>query len=148
MKITDCLNIEHDVFLAQLLAIEGLLRENAPLERLRGAVTMLAAGVAPHAEIEETRLYPALRAACGDDFPQLVVMEAEHEEFNNLVASVRTGAAGNDLVARLAELLRDHIMKERRVLFPLAEARLGAAALSSLCAHEQHCGCGCEASAV
>jgi hemerythrin-like domain-containing protein len=110
MKITEHLNSEHGVFLTQLRELEILLERKAPPQVLSAVLQTIARAVATHRDVEEEFLYPAMQYACAGP---IQVMEQEHE---TIEAAIRT----ND-VRTFIDVLREHIMKEIRVLFPMAE---------------------------
>ena len=86
-----------------------------------------------HHAKEEGRLFPALVAA---GLPQeggpVGVMLAEHVQGRGYIAAMRQALVAGDGVAfaqaahAYAELLRQHILKEDYILYPMAEARLQA----------------------
>lgn len=137
MKITDCLNTEHWVFLSQLETLEAMLQEGAPVEALRAATLTIGAAVERHRAMEDEILYPAIRRQFGDDFPPILVMEGEHQEIESSLKGVASRAENmHALTQGFIDLLRQHIAKEMQVLFPMAEQ---AIPLSQL----EHMACQC-----
>lgn len=145
MKATDILMQEHRV-IEQLL---DCLEENAcrlddgkdiPAEFFIAAADFVA-GFADgsHHRKEEDILFPAMteRDMPADSGP-VAVMLHEHEEGRRFTAGFRAAAeqmrdgdtvAAMDVVRNVLDyvnLLREHIMKENNVLFPMAEQLLGA----------------------
>lgn len=133
MKVTECLNTEHGVFLTQLGVLERMLKENASPAELRAATLAIAEPVERHRDAEESILYPAIREHFGQDFPPVQVMEAEHKEIEHFLRGVASGD-GNvpDLVRGFIDILREHIAKEINVLFPMAEQRIADADLEQM----------------
>lgn len=133
MKITECLNTEHGVFLTQLEFLEQLVKEKAPDEVLRGVTRTIARAVERHRHVEEKFLYPAILREIGKDFRPIQVMESEHEEIGRLVFEIIRGSAGlSTLVTNFIGVLRQHIMKEIQVLFPLSEERISKQELEQM----------------
>ncbi len=135
MKVTECLNTEHGVFLTQLSVLERLLSDSAGPAELAAATRTLAQAVENHRRAEESVFYPALRRVFGDDFPPLAVMEEEHREIERCIQGVLRGGPETARYARgFVEVLRGHIAKEIEVLFPMAEQRIPADELERLAA--------------
>lgn len=144
MKVTECLGIEHRVFLRQIDRLEeGQRRESSSAER-RAMVALLAAALEEHAHIEDEILFPALEPHLGRQAGPLAVMDAEHEEIRHLLAEMALGDDDVDaMVSRFIDLAREHFAKEDQVLFPLAEQLLGEGKLTELaraCPHVQSLG--------
>ncbi|MDP4013692.1 MAG: hemerythrin domain-containing protein [Candidatus Nanopelagicales bacterium] len=142
MKVTECLNTEHGVFLAQLGVLERMLIEEAPSGELRAVTLTIAQAVEKHRDAEEKILYPAILREFGEGFPPIQVMEAEHEEIGRLIRGVASGD-GNvpQMVRGFIDVLRQHIGKEIKVLFPMAEQRIAGADLermACLCVEQYH----------
>lgn len=135
MKATECLNIEHGVFLTQLEVLEGFLRDGAPDEVLRGILLTVAAAVEKHRDNEELNLYPALTEAFGGHCPPIPVMELEHNVIGRCIDGI-AARRGNtrELVTAFLDTLRGHIAKEMEVLFPMAEQNLAPGMLEEMAA--------------
>ncbi|MCI0341328.1 MAG: hemerythrin domain-containing protein [Planctomycetales bacterium] len=149
MKITECLNVEHGVFLDQLATLDHLVQQGAKPEVLAAVSRAIAGPVERHRELEERLLYPEIRRAWGPEFPPLDVMEREHEEIQDALRAIDSGRFDASTVNRFVDVLRQHIHKEVNVLFPMAEARIPAPRLEemanpcSCCAHAgPEGGCG------
>ncbi len=153
MKATEELRKEHqgvELMLQILQAVADRIRkgEAIPAEDFDGILSFLRVFVDRcHHGKEEEHLFPAMESAGipRDDGP-IAVMLHEHELGRGLVARLRDAVDGlqqgdrsvvpgfQAVVAEYAGLLFHHIDKENRILFPMAEARLDAAADQRLCA--------------
>ena len=88
-----------------------------------------------HHEKEEQLLFPALlRAGLPREGGPIAVMLDEHEGGRALVTSMAAGSPREQAACArdFTSLLREHIRKEDRVLFPLAEALLDTDTLEQL----------------
>ncbi len=132
MKITECLNVEHGVFLDQLATLELLVQQGASREVLAAVARTVAGPVERHRELEERLLYPEIRKAFGTMFPPLDVMEHEHGEIQEALRTIDSGRFSPDTVTGFIAVLREHIQKEIQVLFPMAESRIPAPRLEEL----------------
>ena len=125
MKVTECLNTEHGVFLIQLGVLERMLTEKATPEELRAATLIVAEAVEKHRDVEEAIFYPAILQAFGEDFPPIQVMETEHKEIESLIQGISSESDSMPtLVRSFIDILRLHIGKEINVLFPMAEEKI------------------------
>lgn len=133
MKITDCLNAEHWVFLAQLERLEAMLQEGAPVEALRAATLTIGAAVERHRALEDDILYPAIRRQFGQQFPPILVMEAEHQQIERCLKGVASRAENVPALAQgFIGVLRQHIAKEMQVLFPMTEQAIPVSQLEAM----------------
>jgi hemerythrin-like domain-containing protein len=133
MKVTECLNTEHGVFLMQLGVLERMLNEKAPTGELRAVTLAIAETVEKHRDAEEKILYPAILSEFGEGFPPIRVMEAEHKEIERFIRGVASGDGSVPELARgFIDVLRQHIAKEINVLFPMAEQRIAPADLERM----------------
>ena len=120
----DKLGQDHQHVLAQLSAVEHRLAEtaDAPAE----FAAYLDREVLEHFAVEEEALFPILARHLPPAGGPLAVMNAEHEEFRSLLAALRAAVRAGDAeqgrgcARELIELLRGHIAKEDRILFPMA----------------------------
>ena len=125
MKVTECLNTEHGVFLTELGVLEWMLKESAPAGELRAVTLTIAKAVERHRDVEEKIFYPAILREFGEGFPPIQVMEAEHKEIERCIQGVASGNENiADFVRGFIDILRQHIAKEINVLFPMAEQRI------------------------
>ncbi len=140
MKVTECLGIEHRIFLRQLDRLEEAQRQGAPAPERRAMVSLLAAALEEHADIEEDILFPALEPHLGRHAGPLAVMDTEHQEIRQLLAEAATTEDITPVVAQFTAIAREHFAKEDQVLFPLAEQILSPERLEELgraCPHVQ-----------
>ena len=134
MKITECLTAEHRVFSDQLRLIERAVGnpDLYPDAVLKVMVEMFAIPLERHAQTEEEVLFPALEAHLGRSAGPLAVMDAEHESIRQALGAISAGEDMRGQASRLIEVLRGHIQKEDRVLFPMAQELLGTEGLIHL----------------
>lgn len=148
MKATECLNAEHTVFLIQMDRLDLALKQpdRYPPIAWQAMVELLRVAVDRHAHIEEAGVYKALEVHIGRNEGPLAVMDQEHEEIRKTVQEIarwKPGMPGIPLrenLAHFSEVLRGHIEKEKKVLFPMAEKLLGDQKLTELacqCSHGQ-----------
>lgn len=154
MKITDALRGEHGVFYAQFDRFEQTLAVSS-LAAIQAQGALLAAGLAPHAHIENEILFPTLEARMGGEFGPIPVMRAEHAEIESSLLRLqelreltrahddidgalarlpetRDVAEARQLVRQVLDTARDHFAKEENMLFPMAEEMLDAPTLHDL----------------
>lgn len=134
MKLTESLMIEHHVFSEQFQHLEEALRhpEQYPDAVIRAIVEALAISIERHARTEDDVLFPALETYLERTSGPLAVLEAEHEKIRGAMATITAGQDIRGQTTRLIEILRQHIHKEDRVLFPMAEEFLGPENLTRL----------------
>lgn len=86
-----------------------------------------------HFEDEEQVLFPAVRAARGEDVARLL---EEHAEIAGLVVELESTLAGGsdvrELLLRIGWLVHDHVRFEERVHFEAAQGALGPAGLAAV----------------
>ncbi len=153
MKITDALKGEHGVFYAQFELLEEVIAPaTLPVLKAQGAV--LAARLAPHAQIENELLFPALEEQLGTHGPT-AAFRAEHDaidsaferlqqlrELNRDHAQIDADLArlpqtpslaeARDLIDEVVHAAREHFAKEEQMLFPMAEQVLSERTLEEL----------------
>jgi hemerythrin-like domain-containing protein len=119
---------------ALVLARQIERRAGEPLVELIAWVrAAFDADLAPHFEIEERRLLPALLDVGEGEIVARV--HAEHATMRAHLAEAERGEA-RALLA-FARLLTEHVHFEERVLFPLCEARLSDEALAQVAAEKR-----------
>ncbi len=133
MKITDALKGEHAVFYAQFDSLEqASADESLPDVRAQGA--LLAAGLIPHAQIEDGLLFTALEQQLGADGPT-TAFRAEHDEVEAALSRLPTTQSleeARELIQEAVHAAREHFAKEEQMLFPMAEQLLDASTLEEL----------------
>lgn len=133
MTLVHLLREDHERILGELDALEALAEpasfDAAEAARLVDFIDQFVDG--EHHAKEEGRLFPALRAAGLPSPGPIDVMLSDHGRARALRGVMRAALAAGDGV-RFAEgarayvtLMRDHIAKENRVLFVMAERLLG-----------------------
>jgi hemerythrin superfamily protein len=93
-----------------------------------------------HFACEETLLFPAFEAHTGMAGGPTLVMRDEHEQIRNTLAGMVAALAGRDaraylgLAETLLMLMRQHNMKEERILYPMADQAIpdGAALVARM----------------
>lgn len=129
-RTIDVLVQQHRAVLDRLEEVEAVTPSRPALKEL---LVFLQSEVEEHLVLEEEALFPVLARRPQLAAGPLAVMDAEHQELRalttELAAALGTGASSDPGVAaaRIAALLRAHIDKEDRVLFPLAAHLLSAA---------------------
>ena len=134
-KITDAFLGEHGVFYAQFDQLEAALPTENRIEVLRGSASLLAAGLEPHARLEDDLLFAAMENKAGVGLGPASTMRAEHEEIEGALrrAVVATDPArARETLLEAIHLARAHFLKEEQVAFPMAEEVLGAEDLRRL----------------
>lgn len=133
ITITDALRGEHAVIYRLLSHVESACDEG-DLRRTQILAGELEAALEAHARLEDELLFSSLDGVLPPQGP-LVVMRAEHEEIEGLLASFpgfENAVEACRSVQRLVAVARDHFAKEEQVLFPMAEQMLPAAQLQQL----------------
>ena len=133
MKITDALLGEHGVFYAQFEHLEQLLAVPVAAERVHDLAALLAAGLGPHAELEDELLFDQVDA--DGHLGAMAVMRDEHRAIEDALGRAQTerdAAAASELLLHAIHEARDHFAREERIAFPLAAARLGEQRLREL----------------
>jgi len=145
MKVTECLNTEHGVFLLQLDTLKKMIDEKATLPELKAAVRVIGVAVEKHRDVEDKYLYPAIIRECGKEFPPIRVMEQEHEQITECIKKIESNSLKNyDPIKKFITILEEHIQKEIKVLFPMAEETISKeeleeiACLCSLHSHQKN----------
>ena len=136
MNIIDVLKVQHKVILGQLDYLEKLKdKKGMGACCLRQVVSSVVNMVDQHARLEETRLFPELEAYLGSQMSSIAVMEFEHREIKKILENIkRTNQLRETTLeaVKLIVFLRDHIDKEERVLFPIADQNITQKRLEEL----------------
>jgi hemerythrin-like domain-containing protein len=131
--LTDCMSIHHrycdDLYAsAEEAALAGRW------DACRAATGGFAAAVAAHFGAEESTLFPRCQAANPVAQGPVSVMLGEHQLMRELLAELERAAADRDADAWLASgdtlviLMQQHNLKEERILYPLCDQAIPAAA--------------------
>lgn len=136
MKITDRFSREHEVFVKQLESLRIAVRDGADVTSAIARVRTLAGPLLRHAENEEVLLFPDLVEILGGAAGGMVsVLRQEHAIIHRQVTAL-TGEPAKAEFERVftafETLLRDHILKEEDVLFPLSAKLLGDERLEAM----------------
>ena len=146
MEALNVLKAEHSTLLSELYQMDkqltflessGPIRGARILRELAGESRRMREDLRQHTSKEEKGLFPILETRLGKDRELVEVMKREHEELLQSLESLTTEldrmTKDHDtkrtwnLVSRLQDLkggLSDHLTREERVLFWLAELRL------------------------
>ena len=146
MEALEVLKGEHSALLSELYLMDRqliFLESSGPIMGARVLVEMFETGMkmatdlCQHTSKEEKGLFPVLETRLGTDRGLVDVMKREHEELmacvNSLTAELERMTKQHDtkktwnLVTKIQDLkgeLADHLSREERVLFWLAELRL------------------------
>ncbi len=130
MKIIEALLGEHGVFYAQFDHLEQAVPAAQTLAQVQAQVSLLAAGLATHAHLEDELLFAKL-----DPLGPVAVMRQEHDQIEGDLGQVQEAgdlAQAQRLVLHAIQVARDHFTKEEELLFPMAEQALGAETLTQL----------------
>jgi hemerythrin-like domain-containing protein len=146
MEALDVLKVEHSTLLNEMYQMDkqvAFLESSGPIKGARilreivDASRRMQDDLQHHTAKEEKEFFPILKSKLGNDRELVEVMKREHEELIGTLAAL-TGELDRmmkdhdtrktwNLVSRLQDLkgeLSDHLSKEERVLFWLAELRL------------------------
>ena len=139
MKSTDLLMQEHKVILRALDVLDAMAdliestgkAEQSDVDKVLNFLRWFAD--AQHQAKEETILFPALKRAAATQDRPVEHMSMEHEQERAFVEDLETDlrlAKLSEFVSRakrLSSILRNHIYKEDRILFEMADALLTTA---------------------
>jgi hemerythrin-like domain-containing protein len=130
MRITDRLRAQNDVVLQQLEHLERLINGGAAADVLAAVVETIAAAEEEHSVNEEPILISALGRVLGPGYPALREISEDHRHLRRLRSQMASGDC-DVLQARVfVEVLRAHLQREARDLFPLVDRWVERAALS------------------
>ncbi|MFI2433554.1 hemerythrin domain-containing protein [Streptomyces sp. NPDC018693] len=115
---------EHERVVTLISHVRDARRAGA-VARMAELARAIAAVLAPHTEVEEHGLFPALAG----EFPeQIAALEAEHRRIEAVLAEADgpflTDPGWPDRLIDALTLLREHILKEQDGVFPAALALL------------------------
>jgi len=139
MKATDMLKKQHREVAALFKAALGMERAADRVKALQQITEKLEV----HTTIEEEIFYPAFRDSADTQKIEDMTLEAyeEHHVVKLLLAEI-PGIDGDDerfeaKVTVLKEIVEHHVEEEQDEMFPMAEKKLGAEALTDLAARMQ-----------
>ncbi|WP_306191519.1 MULTISPECIES: hemerythrin domain-containing protein [unclassified Streptomyces] len=115
---------EHDAVVALISSVRDARRDR-DMPRMAELARRIAAVLAPHTEVEERGLFPAMFT----EFPeQIAALEAEHRSVETVLAEAAEAVPADptwpERLIGVLDLLRDHILKEQDGVFPAALATL------------------------
>ncbi len=135
MRIIDRFSKEHTSFVAQLEGLEAACADGAPVGNLVHTLRLLATPLLQHAENEEVLLFPDLLERLGGEGGPVEVLQQEHVTIHGQVDTLVGEPSRADFLhvfGQFQRLLREHIVKEEDVVFPLSAELLGDIRLAEL----------------
>jgi len=132
MKVTEALQVEHDLLRRMMETMGQWLTESVAPEKLRERAVMLEVAIEDHALREEQQLFAPLREYSNRARELVKLMEVVHNEVRDLFEEVADPA--RDPKERLWTILMltdEHFNKEETAVFPMAEELMGAALLEA-----------------
>ncbi len=128
MKITEMLQVEHDLLRKMMDVMGQWLTEDVPAEKLRERAVMLNVALEDHAVREEQQLFDPLRAYSNRARDLVNLMEVVHEEVRDLFQEVADPTRDpKERLWTILMLTNEHFSKEEVAVFPLAEELMGEA---------------------
>lgn len=129
MRIIDRFSREHDTFLGQLDGVRAEVDRGGDVGAAIERVRVLAAPLLRHAENEEALLFPELvERLGGHEGGPVQVLREEHVIIHGQVDTLAADPARAEfdrVFAAFDRLLREHIVKEEDILFPMSAELLG-----------------------
>ncbi|MDX3458855.1 hemerythrin domain-containing protein [Streptomyces sp. ME02-8801-2C] len=124
LETIDELTMEHERVVNLISHVRAASRAG-DIARMAEGARQIAAVLAPHTEVEEHGLFPALAG----EFPDHIAgLEAEHRQIEAVLAEAADGTpqdpAWPEQLLEVLALLRNHILKEQDGVFPAALANL------------------------
>jgi hemerythrin-like domain-containing protein len=96
----------------------------------RAAFAAFDTAMRRHFDMEEQVLFPAFEEATGMTMGPTRVMRGEHEQMRALLSQMAAAASNTDALLdqgdTLLMFIQQHNLKEEGMLYPMADARLGA----------------------
>ncbi|MBI2389822.1 MAG: hemerythrin domain-containing protein [Deltaproteobacteria bacterium] len=106
--------------------------DGGDLAATRAAFVAFDKSMQRHFEFEEKTLFPAIEQATGmSGFGPTAVMRSEHEQMRRILATMTTALESGDTGSLLDHgdtllmVIQQHNVKEERILYPIADARVG-----------------------
>lgn len=130
MKITESLQIEHELLRKMLEAMSQWLTESVAPDKLRERAVMLEVAIDDHAVREEQQVFAPLRAYSNSARELVNLMEMVHTEVRDLFEEVADPARDpKERLWTILMLTEEHFNKEETAVFPMAEELMGAGLL-------------------
>jgi hemerythrin-like domain-containing protein len=115
-----------------LVVAQMLIKQQEPLDVIRDKLRdFWEHGGREHFSEEEEYLLPEFAKHQPIDIPEIRELLLEHIRIRSLVSEIAIDAH-HEKMSQLGELLREHVRKEERVVFPMIEAGLPEASLRKL----------------
>ena len=135
MRIIDRFSQEHQQFVGELDRLKEHVDAGGEVASAIIAARALAAPLLKHAENEEALLFPDLVERLGRTSSPVTVLQEEHVILHGQVDRLTAEPTAEDFAkvfAAFDRLLREHILKEEDVVFPMSAALLGDARLREM----------------
>lgn len=120
MRITDVLLGEHGYIYMALDLVETRLGTDIDLDDIKASARVLDEQLSAHSELEDELLFGALDPRLAANIQELRKEHIGIERAFRGVCAARTRETAMNELKRTMELVRRHLAKEERVLFPAA----------------------------
>ena len=133
--IIDRFTRDHDAFVAQLDKLKAYVEAGGDVREAIVGMRVLGRPLLQHASNEEGCLFPELIEKIGGPDGPVRVLQEEHVVIHGQVDELTADPNREKFVAiyrAFDRLLREHIDKEREVVFPLSQELLGERRLQEL----------------
>jgi hemerythrin-like domain-containing protein len=134
MKITEALRAEHQVFQSTFDHIEAELPKFRTLAEVKSVASLVEAMLRAHTETED-ELFIGPLEHCFEQIGQRETFHKEHEHIEGSLRMLQKATRvkhARDLLLKAIAICRQHLDKEERIVFPLAERVLKGKTLSAL----------------
>ena len=135
MRIIDRFTQEHQQFVGELDRLKAHVDAGGDVASAIAAARTLATPLLKHAENEEALLFPDLVERLGRTGSPVTVLQEEHVIIHGQVDRLTAEPTAADFAkvfAAFDRILREHILKEEEVVFPMSASLLGDARLQEM----------------
>src|SRR5262245_42198404 len=123
MKITEALHAEHQVFQSTFDHLEEVLPKFRTLAEVKSVASLVEAMLRAHSETED-ELFIGPLEHCFEQIGQRETFHKEHEHIEGALRMIQKATRlkhARDLLLKAVTACRQHLDKEERIVFPLAE---------------------------